>query len=233
MNESLTYSKQQVQNDEGFTLKEKITYTLATGLAVGLCIHFGKKFIEGKNEDKSNAQSFQDGAPATIAKDIKMAFENDGMFGTDTKRLRVIMTQLKSIEQWEQITKEYKKQNSNHVLEEDLKVELQSSERMEMMAIKDAKPAKIGQKVSGDILYKMWARRLKAGFDKMYGPVAGTDEDCIVTALKEIPTQRAFINVGVAYYKEFKRNIMPDMKAEFNTWTYPTYLSMITNKPKS
>jgi len=232
MNEVVPYQNKPVQGENDFTLKEKVVYTLLAGVFVGACFHFGKKLIQEKKEDKSNAQSFKDGTAATIAKQIKMTFENDGMFGTDIKRLRYIMSQLKSQEQWGQIAAEYKNQNHD-LLEEDLKNELQSSERDEMMAIKDAKPLKIGQKVAGEILYKMWARRFKAGFDKMYGFVAGTDESCILAVLQEIPTQRAFINVGVAYFKEFKRNLMPDFKAEFNTWTYPTYLAMITNKPKA
>lgn len=231
MNELAPYQTLPKSTDD-FSLKEKIGYTLLTGLAVGACIHFGMKFIKDKKEEKSDNKSFEDGSTATIAKQIKMTFENDGMPGTDTKKLRFLMTKLKSKDDLDKIAKEYQNQFQS-LLFQDMKKELQSTEYDEMLQIKEGKPQKAGQVVPGTILYPSWAKRLKAGFDKMYGFIPGTDEDCIKTVLNEIPTQRAFINVGVAYYKEFKRMLMDDLKAEFNSFTYPTYLTMIVNKPKA
>jgi len=231
MNEAAPYQTQQKSKDE-FSLKEKIGYTLLTGLAVGACIHFGSKFLKDKKEEKSDSKSFEDGSAATVAKQIKMTFENDGMPGTDVKKLRFLMTKLKSKDDLDKITKEYQNQFQS-LLFQDMKKELQSTEYDEMLQIKEGKPQKVGQAVPGPVLYKAWAKRLKSGFDKMYGFIPGTDEDCIRTVFNEIPSQRAFINVGVAYYKEYKRMLMDDLKAEFNTFTYPVYLTMITNKPKA
>lgn len=231
MNTPAPYQTQQ-NKSEDFSLKEKIGYTLLTGIAVGAAIHFGSKYIKDKKEAKSDSKSFEDGSWATIAKQIKMTFENDGMPGTDTKKLRFILTKTKSKDDFDKIAKEYQNQFQS-LLFQDMKKELQSTEYDEMLQIKEGKPLKRGQSVPGEVLYKAWAKRLKAGFDKMYGFIPGTDEDCIRTVFNEIPTQRAFINVGVAYYKEFKRNLMPDLKDEFNSFTYPVYLQMITSKPKA
>ncbi len=231
MNTSTTYPNPKEVSQE-FSLKEKITYTLLTGLVVGACVHYGVKYLKNKKEAASDAKSFEDGSPATIAKQIKMTFENDGMPGTDTKKLRFVLTKIQSKDDFDSIAKEYHNQFQS-LLFQEMKKELQSTEYDEMLQIKEGKPQKRGGQVSGQVKYLAWAKRLKAGFDKMYGFIPGTDEDCIRTVFNEIPSQRSFINVGVAYYKEFKRNLMDDLKAEFNSFTYPVYLQMITNKPKA
>lgn len=230
MNTAASYQNNAVKED--FTVKERIAYTLLTGLFVGACIHFGGKLIKSKKEEKSDAKSFEAGTAATIAKQIKMAFENDGMPGTDTKKLRYIFTHLRSKDELDKIAKEY--QNQFHsLLFQDLKKELQSSEYDEMLQIKEGKPQKAGQKVPGEVIYKAWAKRLKAAFDKTYGMIPGTDEDNIKTVFQEIPTRRSFVNVAVAYYKEYKTDLLATLKSELEAWEYPTYLMMITNKPQA
>lgn len=234
MNPVIPYNQAQApQTNEDMSLKQKVALTLLGGLTLGLIVRFAVKAKQNRDMEESESQSFTDGNAATTAKKIKMAFENDGKPGTNTVRLREIFRKIKSKDEVNQISTEYSKQNPKRLLFADLKDELQSSEYEEMLAIKEAKPQKVGQKVSGEILYKYWAIRFKAGFDKKYSFLPGTDNGCLEAALQEIPTQRSFINVGKAYYKEFKRNIMTDLKSELEFGEYTDFMIKLTNKPKA
>jgi len=216
---------------EGLSLKEKIGYTIASGLVIGAGIYAIYRVVRKGKEKKSDSKSFQDGTPQTIAKQIKMAFENDGKPGTDIDKLRMIMSALKSKEQFIQVTKEYEKQFHSLLLQ-DMKDELQSSEYDEMLYIKESKPEKNGGKIPLETLYKNWARRLKAAFDKTYSIFPGTDEKNIKAVFSEIPTHRDFIQVGLAYYRIYKANLITDLKSELEYWEYPDYMKIIALKPK-
>lgn len=218
--------------EKSFSLKEALGYTLITGLGIGAVIYFGGRKIKKNKTDKSDSQSFKAGTPEYNAKQIKMFFENDHWLGTDTTKLRHLLTKVSSQEEMDKIRKEYKNQNGT-VLDNDLKKKLQSSEFIEFSQIIAAKPKKSGQKVTGDILYKSWGIRLKAAFDKQYGPLPGTDDEAVKTVLFEIPTQRAFINTGVAYYKEFGKQLMTDLKDELTSSEYYSFLKELSNKPKA
>lgn len=218
-------------NESDFSLKEKITLALAGTLGLGAIIFFGTRAVKARRSANSDKFSFQDGNAQTVAKQIKMAFENDGQWGTDVKRLRLLMTKIKSKEEMEKVRQEYTKQ-FNSPLYRDMQEELQSSEYDEMMQIVEGKPEKTGQKVLATTLYRSWAKRFKAAFDKTYSFIPGTDEEAIKTVIQEIPTQGAFIQVGVAYYREYKTHLLPALKSELESWEYPTYLMMITSKPK-
>jgi uncharacterized protein (UPF0335 family) len=218
-------------SESEFSLKEKIAYSLASALGIGAIIFFGSRLVKARRSANSDKFSFQEGSPQTIAKQIKMAFENDGQWGTDVKRLRLIMSKVKSKDEMEKVRQEYQKQY-NSPLYRDMQSELQSSEYDEMMQIIEGKPEKTGQKVLAVSLYRSWAKRFKAAFDKTYSFIPGTDEEAIKTVIQEIPTQSAFIQVGVAYYKEYNTHLLPALKSELEAWEYPTYLMMITTKPK-
>ena len=220
------------QQEKSFSLKEALGYTLLTGLGIGAVIYFGGRKIKKSKTDKSDSQSFKAGTPEYNAKQIKMFFENDHWLGTDTTKLRHLLTKVGSQEEMEKIRKAYKDQNGT-VLDNDLKKKLQSSEFIEFSQIIAAKPKKAGQKVTGDILYKSWGIRFKAAFDKQYGPLPGTDDEAVKTVLFEIPTQRAFINTGVAYYKEFGRQLMTDLKDELTSSEYYSFMKELSNKPKA
>ena len=217
--------------DKGIGLKEGIGLTLLSALAIGVTIHYVKKFVNDKRTGRSDANSFEDGTAATTAKQIKMAFENDGWPGTDTTRLRRIITQVKSKDEMDKVAKEYHNQYPG-LLFQDMQDELQSSEYDEMLAIKDGKPQKAGQKVADAILYKAWAKRLKAAFEKMYGPIPGTDTDNIHAVFSEIPSQQAFVNVGKQYQGDFHTPLVTDLKGKLKG-DYYKYMTIITKKPKN
>ena len=77
-----------------------------------------------------------------------------------------------------------------------------------------------------------WARRLKAAFDITYGPFPGTDEDAIKAVFMEIPSQAAFAQVGIAYKKEYSKDLISDLKSELEFWEYAPMMQIINTKPK-
>jgi hypothetical protein len=228
MSKPTPYNK---SKSEGQTsLKEKVLYSLLAAAGITSAIVFGKKFIQGKVADRSESKSFEEGTPETLAKQIKMAFENDGYFGTDTKALRLVLSKITNKMELDKVFKAYQKQYQSN-LYKDMSDELQSTEYNEMLQIIQGKPQRPGQKPS-TVQFTAWAKRLKAAFDKTYGFMPGTDETAIKAVFTEIPTQNAFINVGKAYYKEFNANLITDLKSELEYWEYGDYMTIITNKPK-
>ena len=220
----------QAQNANGMSLKEKLIFSaLGIASAVGLVL-VGRNVIQNRIEDKAQAKSFEDGTPETIAKQIKMAFENDGYFGTDVKALRAVLTHITSKAELNKVFNAYSKEYPSNMYK-DMSEELEATEYNEMLQIIASKPDKAGQAPTNN-QYTAWAKRLKAAFDKTYAFIPGTDEDAIRAVFTEIPTQGAFVKVGVAYYKEYSKNLIDDLKSELEVWEYPDYMKIITSKPK-
>lgn len=217
--------------DESWTLKEKIVYGLLAAVGVGGTIWFGRKIILDAVSSKEELKSFDEGTPATTAKQIKMAFENDGWWGTNTDALREALISVPSQEEWEKIIKSYQKQYNSNLIR-DMADELQSTEYNEMMQIINAKPAKKGQAPPAT-QYKAWAKRLKAAFDKEYGFLPGTDSVAVKVTLEEIPTQAAFVKVGVEYKTMYGTNLFDDLKSEGEFGQYDEWLQIIVKKKKS
>ncbi len=220
---------------ERWTVKERIMYSFLGLVAVGGTVWLGRKIYRELVSNKEENKSFEDGTPATIAKQIKMAFENDGWWGTDTKALRTTLRSVDSQATWNKVIISYEKLYSTPAkkanLLRDLSDELQTTEYEEMMQIINAKPEKPGQAPNKN-QYSAWAKRLKAAFDKTYGFLPGTDEAALVAVLNEIPTQSAFIQVGVSYKKQFSTNLLDDLKSESEFGKYYDWMKIITEKKK-
>ena len=224
------------QKNESWTLKEKVVFSLLTVVGVGGTIWVGNKIIRNFISNKEENNSFQEGTSATVAKQIKMAFENDGWYGTDTTALRQTLIAVTSQEEWDKIIKSYEKLYSVPTkkanLLRDLSDELQTTELNEMMQIINAKPLKNGQPLMVT-QYRAWAKRLKAAFDKVYGFLPGTDSVSITVTLNEIPTQTALIKAGVEYKKLYNTNLMEDLKAEGEFGQYYEWMKIIVDKKKN
>ena len=216
---------------DSWTAKEKVIYGLLIAAGVGGTIWLGRKIILDAISSKEELKSFDEGTPATIAKQIKMAFENDGWFGTNTESLRQSLIAIASQEEWSSVIKSYQKQYNANLIR-DMADELQSTEYNEMMQIINAKPAKKGQAPAAT-QYRAWAKRLKASFDKAYGFLPGTDSVAVKVTLEEIPTQAAFVKVGVEYKTLYGRGIFDDLKAEAEFGQYDEWLKIIVNKKKN
>lgn len=230
MQEIVPYNYSTVPKEQGMSVKEKIIYS-AIGLAVlGGGVYFGRKLILNKVANKEENQSFEDGSSATIAKQIKMAFENDGWFGTNTTALRNALRQISSKDEFAKIQKSYQKLYNSNLLK-DMADELQSTEYNEMLQIIAGKPPKKGQAPTVNT-YDAWAKRLKAAFDKSYGFLPGTDGDAVVAVFNEIPTQTAFIQTAVSFKKLYGTNMLDDMKTEAEFGQYADWMKIITTKKK-
>lgn len=215
---------------EAWTMKERIIYSLLGVAAVGGTVWLGRKIYRELVSNKEENKSFEDGTPATIAKQIKMAFENDGWWGTDTNALRTTLRSVASQDDWNKVVKAYQKLYGNNLLR-DLSSELQTTEYDEMMQIINAKPLKPGQAPTKN-QYSAWAKRFKAAFDKTYGFLPGTDEAALTAVLNELPTQSAFIQVGIEYKKQFGTNLLDDLKSESEFGQYDDWMKIIVGKRK-
>jgi hypothetical protein len=218
------------QDKETWTLKEKILFSLLGVVVVGGTIYIGRKIILDKIANKEENKSFEDGTSATSAKQIKMAFENDGWPGTDTESLRSTLREIPSKEEFAKVVKSYQKLYNGNLIK-DMSDELQSTEYNEMLQILAAKPDKKGQAPS-PIAYTAWAKRMKAAFDKEYGFFGGTDAEAIIAVFNEIPTQTAFVKVAVEYKRLYGTNMLEDMKSESEFGQYDDWMKIITAKRK-
>ena len=154
--------KDTTNND--LTLKEKILYSFIGLGIVGGGVFFGRKLVVKSVANREEKKSFEDGTPATYAKQIKMAFDNDGWWGTDVTKLRTTLREIPSKQAFLKTQESYTKlYNSNLIT--DMTDELQSTEYNEMMQIIAEKPDKTGGKpVSTTTQFVGWAKRLKAAF---------------------------------------------------------------------
>jgi hypothetical protein len=221
-------------NPQGLTLKEKLVFGLAGIILVGGAVIVVRNAIKKHRADSEESKTYRDGSAATLAKQLKMAFENDGWFGTNIPALRETITRVPSKQVMRQVIESYQRLYNRSLLR-DMENELQSSEYNEMLAIISAKPEKYNPGTAVQITsasYQSWASRLKAAFDKSYGPLPGTDEEAIKAVFNEIPTQTAFLQTGIAYKSMYGRDLITDLKSELEFWEYQPYMSIITQKPK-
>lgn len=218
------------QDKESWTLKEKLLFSLLGVVVVGGTIYIGRKIILDKIASKEENKSFEDGTSATSAKQIKMAFENDGWPGTDTESMRDTLREIPSKEEFSKVVKSYQKLYNGNLIK-DMSDELQTTEYNEMLQILAAKPDKKGQAPSA-VAYTAWAKRMKAAFDKEYGFFGGTDAEAIMAVFNEIPTQTAFIKVAVEYKRLYTTNMLDDLKSESEFGQYDDWMKIITAKRK-
>ena len=219
---------------EGFTLKEKLLYAGGTVVVTVGTFFLGRKIIRTVLSNSEEKKTFKEDSPATYAKRIKLAFDNDGWFGTNTPELRRILTEIPSKRSMTQVANSYQKLY-NSPLYKDMADELQSTEYNEMLSIVNSKPDKIlkkGEQPPPLIAknYDDWAKRMKAAFDKSYGPFPGTDEEAVKAVFTEMPTQAAFVETAKAYYKLYNSNMLDDLKSEMDDWQ--DYMKIITSKPQ-
>src|SRR5438552_198595 len=217
---------------DGFTTKEKIYYTLAGMLILGGAFFVGRSIVRKAVSTSEEKKTFIEGDPATTAKLVKMAFENDGSFGTDLETLRRVVREIPSKVEFKKVIDAYQMLYNKSMMA-DMQSELETSEFKEMLAIIATKPARGTTPIALQLTapqYLAWAKRLKAAFDKTYWVFPGTDEDAIKAVFQEIPTQAAFQQVVVAYQKEFARDMMYDLKHELEFWEYGPYMDIINKK---
>jgi hypothetical protein len=218
--------------NDGLTTKDKIKFGLIGIVVLGGAVIIGRKIILRSKANNEEGKTYEEGTPAAIAKQIKMAFENDGWWGTDKDALRIAIRSINSKQQFVQVMDSYNRLY-NRAMMRDMQDELKSTEFNEVLAIIAAKPDKTGgiAQPIGNSQYLSWANRLKAAFDITYGPFPGTDEGAIKAVFLEIPTQAAFQQVAAVYRQTYGSDLINDLKSELEFWEYGPYMKIITSKP--
>lgn len=126
---------QKIQN-----VKTLVVYsTLGVGTATGLFLvarHFYKKAVANQSERRS----LEEGDPATFAKQLKMAFENDNYFGWGTNWIVVkqVFEAIPSKSMYSKVQREYLRMYAKS-LNADLEDELTSDEYNELIRILNGK----------------------------------------------------------------------------------------------
>ncbi len=230
MTNRITYRPIQPQP---LSTKETIQYSLLGLVILGGAVMLGRSVIKKAVVKNEQAKTLEDGTAPTYAKQIKMAFQNDGWWGTDTVALRSALRSIPSKEEFRKVMGSYQRLYSSSLLG-DMQSELKSSEYNEMLYIISAKPeSNGGQQAIGIDHLQSWAKRLKAAFDMTYSFLPGTDEEAIKAVFLEIPTQQVFAQVGTIYQALYGNSLIDDLKGELEFWEYDTMLQIIYNKPKN
>ena len=121
-------------------LKTVVVYSsLGVGTATGLLLlvrHFYKK----SQANRSEKHSLEEGDPATYAKQLKMAFDNDNYmsWGTNEEAVKKVFEDLPSRKMFERVQKEYFRMYSKS-LNADLEEELSSDEYNELIRLLNTK----------------------------------------------------------------------------------------------
>lgn len=218
-----------------WTTKSTIQYSILGVAVLGGLVLLGRHFIRKAQTNQEQAKTYEEGNPATYAKQIKMAFDNDGWWGTNTEALRIAIQSIKSKSEFRKAMTAYQKLYRSSLLG-DMQNELQSSEYTELLAIISAKPENYNpQQIQsiGIAQYESWSKRLKAAFDKNYGLFSGTDEAAIKAVFMELPTQNDFAKTAQVYASLYAQNLITDLKSELEFWEYEPMMRLLLNKPKS
>ena len=128
-------AEQKIQN-----LKTAVIYSsLGVGTATGL-FFLTRSVLRKVRATQSEKHSLEEGDPATFAKQLKMAFENDNYFGwgTNLKIVKQVFNNLPSKSMYSKVQREYMKLY-NKSLNADLEGELSSDEYNELIRILNAK----------------------------------------------------------------------------------------------
>ena len=225
------------------SLSQKDSQRLGKGLLIlgGIIVlagsfWIGKKIIGKAVSNKESGKGFDEGTPAAIAKKLMMGFENDGWPGTDEEKVREALIQIPSQESFEKVKRSYQKQFNKNLVN-DLQDELSSSEYEEMIQIIRTKPqtdhdAKTGGGGVTNAQLEAWSVRLHEAFNySTWGMFGGTDEDAVLAVVREVPTQRAAMQLSVAYEKKYSTNLWADMKDELSSDYINLITGMIQQKP--
>lgn len=221
----------QVSVEQGNTakLKEIVLYSALGLVVVGGTVFLVRKAIRNTVANTEEKKSLETDSSATYAKQIKMAFENDGWWGTDEEALRAILRRIPTKDFYKDVAASYKKLYASP-LTADMQGELTSTEYEEMMMIIASKPEKKGDAPTYN--YLAWAKRIRAAVSVYYGIFPGTDEDAIKSVFLEVPTQAAFKKVQEAYMKEYGDTLMNDLEGDLSQSYIDEFMAIIRKKPK-
>lgn len=198
---------------------------------VGTALFFaGRHIYRNATKNKEQNVSLDDNTEANFAKRLKMAFDNDGWWGTDVDAVRRVFVELPSKEAFADVMKSYKKLYTRNLVE-DLTDELTTSEYYEVQNILAAKPAKKGEaQVFDTETAKKFAKRFKAAFDYTIMGMSATDKGALIQVFTEIKTQVIFELIKRAYKSIYGAGLDADLDSELDMFDF-SWRDLIKQKP--
>lgn len=229
------YTNNEQTSSEGeLTVREKIQYSLLGVLVLGGAVMLGRTIVKKATASNEQRKTYTEGNTATYAKQIKMAFDNDGWWGTDKDVLRQVVRVIPSKGEFRKVMTSYQKLYGRNLLA-DMQGELKTTEYNEILAIISTKPEHGEETVNEVTAEKLqsWAKRARAAFEISYGPFPGTDEPAIRAVFLEIPTQEAYRKMAAVYQSMYGNSFTGDLKSELELWEYAPMMQLISGKPKN
>lgn len=197
-----------------------VSFAIALGISVValIVIKFASHKIRNVIANNAENNSFGESNHATWAKQLKMAFDNDGWWGTDESAIRRVLIAVPSKEDFLKVQSQYRKLYKGRNLIEDMTDELKTTEYNEMLAILRSKPEKAKDAVSGRIYDPHgWATRLYNAMSIYYaGVIPGTDEEAILTVFSEIKTKQEFEDTKEAYQSMYATSLEDDLDGDLD-----------------
>jgi hypothetical protein len=213
-------------------IKEIVIYSAIGLVVIGGTVFLLSKMIRNTVANTEEKKSLDVDSSASVAKQIRMALDNDMWFGmgTDEEALRRVIREISSKDEYKKVAASYKKLYGEP-LTKDLQGDLGTAEYNELMAIIAAKPERKGEKV--DYNHTAAAVRLYNAMSVWYGIFPGTDEDAIKSVFLEIPTQADYKKIESAYYKKYGSTLQDDLEGDLSQSYIDEYMSILRKKPKS
>ncbi len=227
-------NNEQASSERELTVREKIQYSLLGVLVLGGAVMLGRTIVKKATSNNEQRKTYTEGNTATYAKQIKMAFDNDGWWGTDKDVLRQVVRVIPSKGEFRKVMTSYQKLYGRNLLA-DMQGELKTTEYNEILAIISTKPEHGEETVNEVTAEKLqsWAKRARAAFEISYGPFPGTDEPAIRAVFLEIPTQEAYRKMAAVYQSMYGNSFTDDLKSELELWEYAPMMQLISGKPKN
>jgi Annexin len=128
-------SAQKLQNFKALVIYSAVGLGTAAGL-----FFLGRHFLNKVRSNQSQKSSLEEGDPATFAKQLKMAFDNDNYagWGTNEEMVFKVFSDIPSKSMYSKVQKEYGRMYGKS-LNADLEDELSSEEYNKLIRILNAK----------------------------------------------------------------------------------------------
>jgi len=209
-----------------------VSFSIVLGVSIVavIAIKFASSQIRNVIANKEENSSFGDKQHTTWAKQLKMAFDNDGWWGTDEQAIRQVLMAMPSQEDFQKVQSSYRKLYKGSNLIEDLTDELKATEFNEMLAILQSKPQKARD--AGQVIYNphAWAKRLYNAMSIYYmGFIPGTDEAAIMAVFSEMKSKKAFQDTEQAYQTLYATSLEDDLDGDLD-WSLD-WREIINKKP--
>ena len=210
-----------------------VSFSIVLGISIVsvIAIKFASNKIRNVVANNEENSSFGDKQHSTWAKQLKMAFDNDGWWGTDENAIRQVLRAIPSQQDFQKVQTSYRKLYKGRNLIEDLTDELLATEFNEMLAILQAKPERARDAKEGAIYNPhAWATRLYNAMSIYYaGIFPGTDEDAILSVFSEMNSQKAFNDTKQAYQSLYSTSLEDDLDGDLD-WSL-NWREIINKKP--